>query len=239
MKTKSLLSLAVIWLTVVCCLFCGCSNTNTTDNPTPDTSSNQTEPPATPDEDTPDEQMEQYLSDIGVLIEYDSATERILVTITNSSPYIFSGEVDIYISNKKDYHKTEIVPMNIKDLNIGNKIVGTINFRLTDEYRVYHKIDSYSFTEANTEIGEEDAEFAERIRAFMDDNFGTTPWGSQLNEYKAFKLENGNYRIEVTLGDVESNIYQAIAVNILHEDDRIEEVVLFDADGNIVFSKTK
>ncbi len=73
----------------------------------------------------------------------------------------------------------------------------------------------------------------------MDDNFGTTPWGSQLNEYKAFKLENGNYRIEVTLGDVETNIYQAIAVNILHEDDRIEEVILFDADGNIVFSKTK
>lgn len=239
MKTKSLLSLAVVWLTIVCCLFCGCGATGNSDEQTPDASLNQTEPPATPDEDAPDDQMEQYLSDIEVVIEYDSATERILVTIANHSPYIFSGEIDIYISNKNDYHKSEIVPMDIKDLNIGNKIVGTINFRLTDEYRVRYEIDSYSFTEADTEIGEEDAEFAERIRAFMDDNFGTTSWGSQLNEYKAFKLENGNYRIEVTLGNVEANKYQAIAVNILHEDDRIEEVILFDADGNIVFSKSK
>lgn len=199
-----------------------------------------TEAPTEAPAETPTtDPMAQYVSNIEVATEYDAITQRILVTITNHSPYFFSGEVVIYISNTKDYHKSEIVPIEVVELEPGVSSMGYIDFKLTDEYRIKVKIESYSFIEKTQEAGEEDKAFADAVKATMFSSFGMTSWGPELKEYKAFKLDDGSYRIEVILGNVPSDIYQAIAMNIFRYSDSISEVILLDSDGNTLFSKSE
>lgn len=196
-------------------------------------------PTEAPTETPTTDPMAQYVSNIEVVTEYDAITQRILVNITNHSPYFFSGEVVIYISNTKDYHKSEIVPIEVLELEPGVSSMGYIDFKLTDEYRIKVKIESYSFIEKTQEVGEEDKDFADAVKSTMFSSFGMTSWGPELKEYKAFKLDDGSYRIEVILGNVPSDIYQAIAMNIFRYSDSISEVILLDSDGNTLFSKSE
>lgn len=245
MKKQSILKPCIAMGVIACLGICGCKqptdlkpeHTNVPTAPSVESLTNL--PSLAPTESPTEDPMAQYLADIEVITEYDAMTQRVFVTVINHSPYTFSGEIDIYFDNKVDYHDSEIVPMEITDLAAGNRTQGTIDFELTEDYKIRTEIDSYSFIEEIRDEGEEDSAFAEEVKAHMHDHFGLTTWESKLMEYHAFKLSDGSRRIEVTIGDINSGTYQAIAVNILHYDDSIVEVILLDASGNIVFDKSK
>lgn len=249
MNHKRIYRIQAALLAAAMLAFTGCSKTSTdiqinspevtaspsisVETATPEPTEEPTEPPTEAPTEDP---MMQYLEDIEVDYVYDSVTERLLVTITNRSPYVFSGEIVIYITNIVDFNKSEIVPITIQDLGVGNSEKGTINYKVTSDHRISYEFDSYSFTESTFAEGELDPEFAAEIQERFHLSFGTTTWEPALIEYVAYKISDDEYRLEVTTQGLDPQKYQQVAVALLHYDDLIKHVTLFDSDGNILIT---